>query len=282
MAAQISGRTKVVLQGDGGDELFGGYRRYATIQYYRLLHPVARVLQYVPLLMPKTPFGYRVQRYLHAYAAEDLATTIALLLTSEDRRWDPLRVFSTAFRQRVGQLDPLSRIRELFPAFAGHDIGNRMSFIDMSVILPDTYLEKVDRSTMAASLEVRVPFLDNDLVDYVLRLPGSAKMPFGRKKWLLKLALRGIVPDEVLYGPKTGFNVPFGRWLQTSLKPLFFDHLNRFAGARPDILNIEHIKALFTRTATGQQDHSPILWRILNFLVWANGMNIEFTSQGIK
>ena len=96
-----------------------------------------------------------------------------------------------------------------------------MSFVDMSMVLPDTYLEKVDRSTMAASLEVRVPFLDNDLVDYVLRLPGRIKMPFGRKKWLLKRALQGVVPDDILFGPKIGFNVPFGHWLQTSLREQF-------------------------------------------------------------
>src|ERR1700685_2843510 len=148
----------------------------------------------------------------------------------------------------------------------------------MSIILPDTYLEKVDRSTMAAGLEVRVPFLDNDLVDYVLTLSGGARMPFGRKKWLLKTALRGIVPDEVLFGPKTGFNVPFANWLQTSLKPLFFDNLATFARARPDVLNVDHIRLLYSSTREGRQNHSPLLWKVLNFLVWVNLTNVEFAS----
>ena len=152
--------------------------------------------------------------------------------------------------------DPLARFRELQRGFAGCDIANQMAFLDMTVELPDVFLEKVDRSTMAASLEVRVPFLDHDLVDYSARLHGDVKVPRGRKKWLLKEALRGIVPDDVLDGAKTGFSVPFGRWLQTSLSPLFFDHLSRFTRQNPDILDAGHITTLFKRTGAGLQDHS--------------------------
>ena len=103
-------------------------------------------------------------------------------------------------------------------------------------------------------------------------------MPFGKKKWLLKAALRGIVPDEVLFGPKKGFNVPFAKWLQTSLKPLFFDHLNTFSRNRPEVLNVDHIRQLYSRTSAGHQDHSPLLWKILNFLVWSNTTNVAFTG----
>lgn len=278
MADRLRGRTKVVLQGDGGDELFGGYRRYATLKYYRILHPLARALACIPGFRASSPRTFRAQRYMDAFAAADLPTTMALLLTPEDRNWNPEEVFAAALSRNVCVSDPFARYRELFPAFSGLDIGNQMSLMDMSIVLPDTYLEKVDRSTMAAGLEVRVPFLDNDLVDRVVTLSGGAKMPFGRKKWLLKAALRGIVPDEVLFGPKTGFNVPFANWLQTSLKPLFFDNLATFARARPDVLNVDHIRLLYSRTCEGRQNHSPLLWKVLNFLVWVNFTNVEFTS----
>jgi asparagine synthase (glutamine-hydrolysing) len=152
-----------------------------------------------------------------------------------------------------------------------------MSFLDLSIILPDTYLEKVDRATMAAGLEARVPFLDNDLVDHVTGLGGPAKMPLGRKKWLLKCALRGVVPDDILFGPKTGFNVPFGRWLQSSLRSLFFDHLAKFARTRSDVLNLEYVRTVFDRTSAGRQDRSPLLWKILNFMIWANRTQVEFS-----
>ncbi len=126
-------------------------------------------------------------------------------------------------------------------------------------------MEKVDRSTMAASLEVRVPFLDHDLVDYATALPGGSKMPFGRKKWLLKKALEGVLAGEVLRAPKRGLTVPYGAWLQTSLKAMFFDHLSTFVRSRPGILNAGHIEKLFARTGSGQQNHSFMLWKMLNF-----------------
>lgn len=280
MAAQLGGQTKVVLQGDGGDEVFGGYRRYATIRYYHFLRPLARVFQHIHRFTPKSSLHYRIARYLHAFAGKDLATTMALLLTSEDRDSHPLDVFSAAFSKRIAEAgDPFARYRELQPYFSDQDIGNQMSLVDMSIVLPDIYLEKVDRSTMAASLEVRVPFLDNDLVSYIVQLSGRRKMPFGKKKWLLKESLKGIVPDEILFGAKRGFQVPYGHWLQTSLKPLFFDNLAAFARKRPGILNDEHVKSLFARTGSGQQNHSALLWKILNFLVWANRTDIDFSEK---
>ncbi len=176
--------------------------------------------------------------------------------------------------------DPFARFEEVQSWFADQDVGNQMSLTDICIELPDLFLEKVDRSTMAASLEVRVPFLDHDLVDYAISLPGGSKIPLGRKKWLLKRALIGVVPPEVLRAPKTGFTVPYGAWLQTSLKSMFFDYLSTFARTRPGLLNIGHIETLFARTAGGQQNHSFMLWKILNFMIWTDQSDIQFTEQG--
>jgi asparagine synthase (glutamine-hydrolysing) len=123
---------------------------------------------------------------------------------------------------------------------------------------------------MAAGLEVRVPFLDHDLVEAMAALPGPVRMPWGRKKWLLKRALQGIVPDEVLRAPKTGFSVPFGYWLRTSLRPFFFDHLATFECARPGLVDARVLHAWYDETAAGRLDHSTKLWKLLNFLVWCN------------
>ena len=173
MSAQVAARTKVVLQGDGGDELFGGYRRYATLKYYRLLHPLARALQSLERALRDPALHYRAQRYLHALAAPDLAATMALLLTFEDRHAHPEQVFARDFAQALSRYRSVRALSRAHPAFAGHSIGNQMSLMDLSIVLPDIYLEKVDRSTMAASLEVRVPFLDHDLVDYVVGSSGE-------------------------------------------------------------------------------------------------------------
>jgi len=279
MAAQISKQTKVVLQGDGGDELFGGYRRYVTLRYYRLLHAVARYGKHLDLLIPTPSLRQRVHRYLHAYAAADLGSTMALLLTLENELWRPAGAFAPDFQRIIEESDPFARYRDVQRQFADHDIGNQMSLVDLTVELPDIFLEKVDRSTMAASLEVRVPFLDHDLVDHVVRIPGTEKMPRGRKKWLLKQALRGIVPDDVLDRPKTGFNVPFGHWLRTTLKPLFFDHFETFNRKRPGVLNPWVIREWYADDQAGRRDHSYMLWKILNFMIWGNNSNIAISCD---
>ncbi len=150
-----------------------------------------------------------------------------------------------------------------------------MSLVDLMIELPDVFLEKVDRATMAASLEVRVPFLDHDLVDYVVCIPGKKKMPWGKKKWLLKQVLEGIVPHDVLYGPKTGFSVPFDYWLRTSLKPFFFDHLAKFNRERPDVLNAQNVQALYAATEGNDHDRSHTLWNLLNLMIWCNNSKVN-------
>lgn len=274
MASQISKVTKVVLQGDGGDEVFGGYRRYVTLRHRPWFHPIARWLQRLHGILPKSSFHYRVQRYLHAFAAEDVASTMALLLTPTDPCLTPTEVFAPHIRKIIEREDPFTYYRECQRLFADHDIGNQMSLVDLMIELPDIFLEKVDRSTMAASLEVRVPFLDHDLVDYVVRIPGKRKMPWGKKKWLLKQALKGIIPQDVLSGPKTGFNVPFGYWLRTSLKPLFFDHLTRFTRERPDVLDTAKVHEMYA-TIRGREDcRSPMIWNLLNLMIWCNNSKV--------
>jgi asparagine synthase (glutamine-hydrolysing) len=279
MASQIGDQTKVVLQGDGGDELFGGYRRYLTLNYHRFLRPAARMLQSLHRFKPRSSLHYRVLRYLRAFAAEDLGTTVALLLTSEDRALEPGAVFSPQLRHTIEGTDPFARHHECMHRFSDRDISNQMSFLDLLITLPDTYLEKVDRATMAASVEVRVPFLDHDLVDFVVSLPGNVKTPWGRQKGLLKAALRGVVPDEVLDGPKTGLDVPYGNWLHGALRPLFFDHLSTFSQQNPDVLDVACVHRLFERTESGQQDRSFMLWKLLNLMIWTNSSRVAILGE---
>lgn len=276
IASKIGGHTKVVLQGDGGDELFGGYRRYSALRYRRLLRSAALVLRHLRALCPDSALSHRAQRYLRAFAAPDMAETMALLLTSEDASMGPEAIFAEPIRRQMAPFDPFARHRECRQALAALDVVNQMSLIDLQITLPDTFLEKVDRSTMAAGLEVRVPFLDHELVDFVAALPGRMKVPRGRKKWLLKAALAGIVPAEVLNGPKIGLEVPYGKWLQGVLRPFFFDHLAAFAKHRPGVLDCDYVEQLFARTRAGGRDDSFMLWKVLNFVIWANESRMQF------
>jgi asparagine synthase (glutamine-hydrolysing) len=151
-----------------------------------------------------------------------------------------------------------------------------MLVVDGMIVLPDIYFEKVDRSTMASSVEARVPFLDAELVEFCMGLPAKVKIPFGRKKWLLKKAISGMLPDDILHQRKQGFTVPFGSWLQKSLKQLFNDHCERFRGSYRDVLNHNHINRLYMQMINGEKDNSFVLWKVLNFMIWANGRSMNF------
>ena len=275
MAREISGHTKVVLQGDGGDELFGGYRRYGSLAHYRALHRSAAAAQAVLSLLPRG-MRERARRYLGAFAAPDVATTMALLLTPENPANQPESVFAPDLRDQLLRTDPFARIRTCVAEYASSDLVNLMSAVDFATTLPDLYLEKVDRSTMAAGLEVRVPFLDNELVEFILPLPSSHKLPQGKRKWLLKSALRGIVPDDILFGPKVGLDVPFAQWLRGALRGFFLDHLSSFAREFPGVLDTARVGALYEQHCAGTVGQPYLLWKVLNLMVWARGAKVRF------
>jgi asparagine synthase (glutamine-hydrolysing) len=276
MARELGGRIKVVLQGDGGDELFLGYSRYFTMAHLATLRLAAAMLLPFQSLTPRSAFHYRARRYLRAVSAAQ-SEAMALLLTPEDRALQPERVFAAPVAARLARQDPFARHREVLARLAGFDALNQMSFMDLLITLPDTFLEKVDRATMAASLEVRVPFLDHDLVDFVIGLPGACKAPRGERKALLKAALAGIVPDEVLTGRKSGLTVPYARWLEGPLRERFFDHLGLFERRHSGILDADHLRRLYAATFGGGRDDSTMLWKILNFMTWTNNSNVDFS-----
>ena len=120
-----------------------------------------------------------------------------------------------------------------------------------------------------------VCFGDNDLVDFCMQLSGSQKVRFGQKKWLLKKALKGVVPEHILYGKKTGFGVPYGYWLRDALKPLFFDQLQTFQKKHPGVLCNATIEVLYDEHKSRRRDRAFLLWKILNFMIWSNQSGVK-------
>jgi asparagine synthase (glutamine-hydrolysing) len=276
LGSRLSDTTKVVLQGDGGDELFGGYRRYRTLSHFRMARFAARIAGAVHGLSRPSRGFYRRRRYLNALKPRDPAVVMALLLTEEDVRSCPENIFGPEMRRALSGQDPFARYRESQARVRSEDLVNQMLMVDLSIILPDIFLEKVDRATMAASVESRVPFLDNDLVEFCLRLSGPDKVPSGQSKWLLKKALEGIVPETVLHARKTGFGVPYGFWLRTVLRSVFLDNLDTFAARNPGILDVGTIRRIHDDHVERRRDRAFLLWKVLNLMVWSNRHGVEF------
>ena len=274
LCQQIKDKTKVVLQGDGGDELFGGYKRYATLSNIPRMRTLAYVGKLANVFTPKNAGYYKRERYINALLAKPFYKLMALLLTVEDEKQDPTQIFHPYIRKHF--VAPFKRYSVIAELFKNRSPSDQMLLLDSMIILPDVFLEKVDRATMAASVEVRVPFLDNDLVDFCHQLNAEQKIPKGEQKYLLKRALSGIVPDDVLYGQKTGFGVPFGFWLKGPLKELFFDNLSRFTLVNPNLIDSVYVQQRYEEYLSGKKDNSFLLWKLLNLMIWSNQHEVDW------
>jgi len=268
LCREVHRTVKVVLQGDGGDEVFGGYRRYSLLAHERLMQAFATGGAIADWL----PFGNhrrrRIRRMVDIWRERDPSIRMALLMAQDERQPSPLRVLGVSARRLAAIRDPFERYREIGGRLADADPVQSMLWTDMQILLPDIFLEKVDKATMAWGVEARVPFLDHELTDYVLTLPSATKLPHGRPKGLLKEALRGVVPDFVLDAPKMGFAVPYGRWLRGPLAEFAREKICRGRAADCELLDRQQTILLLEDHIAGRDDHGFLLWKCLNLAIW--------------
>jgi asparagine synthase (glutamine-hydrolysing) len=275
LAQQLRGSIKVVLQGDGGDEIFGGYRRYVVLSYERLWRSLSHVFRPLVSLLPHSPTRFRLLRFLDVMRNGDPGMRMALMLTEERVESPPTRVLSRDAREAMEREDPFQRYRQLYDRLHHLDAVQRMLYVDSSVILPDIFLEKVDKATMAHGLEVRVPFLDNDLASFAMGLPSGLKLRYGQKKWILKRAMRGILPDSILDAPKMGFNVPYQKWLRgplrTYLESVLLDHTTLENG----FFDRGRLERSIAEHMNGVRDNGFLLWKLLNLRLWSRQYRVR-------
>jgi len=164
--------------------------------------------------------------------------------------------------------DPYTRYRNVYDKLKHLDPVQRALYTDMLILLPDIFLEKVDKSTMAQSMEIRVPMLDGNLVEYVMSLPSKMKVRRCEKKWLLRRALRGVVPDYILDAPKKGFGVPYSYWLRTSLldymKSVFTDPIIQQSG----LFDNRQLEIRIEDHVSEKRDNGFLLYKLLNLALW--------------
>ena len=264
MSRELKGKHKVVLQGDGGDELFAGYKYYFRAKNERAFKLFSKAITSFDFLIPKSSRYYRMLRSMYAIVQKDRALIPARFYSQEMIKESSLNLFKKEYRDKLMEVNPFKYHLSFHEKFKNMDLLQELLYTDMNIILPDQYLEKVDRATMANSLEIRVPFLDNNLVDYVMSLPSKYKVYGKEKKYLLKRAFEGVVPDKILYGKKRGFGVPFSYWLRSSMSDFMRDEISSSSIYTKDVSKVidEHI--------LGKRDHGFLLWKILNLAMWLN------------
>ncbi len=259
---------KVALQGDGGDEIFAGYRRYNVLSHEWLWRLLARPGLLASAWLPDTPPRFRLQRFLRAMADRDPAVRLALLMTVEDRATRPERILSAEARREIDGTDALRAYREVAGALRSRDPVQRSLLADCKLLLPDVFLPKVDRATMSESIETRVPFLDAELADWVIPIPSSVKVKRLRKKHLLRAALRGTVPDWILDRPKHGFGVPYSDWLRGRLREYLRSVLLDPSAGSSRLFDRAELERALGEHERGERDHGFLLYKVLNLALW--------------
>jgi asparagine synthase (glutamine-hydrolysing) len=257
----------VALSGDGGDELFGGYTRYheTLAMEPRLPAVLRRLSRGLALMRPPGATGRawmlnRAQGWRGRYAG-----TVALPLAAREGGIALDRV--AARIPGLGQLlDPW------FDRFGSRDFATQLMMVDLETYLPGDILTKVDRMSMAVSLEARVPILDHEVVEFAMSLPSALKIRNGGGKWILRQAIRGLVPDSVLEKPKQGFAVPLVHWFRGPLQ----HRVRAISGKDARIhqwVDAGAVSRMVSEHMTGRRDHQWILWRLVVLEGWLTALD---------
>ncbi len=256
---------KVALGGDGGDELFAGYptlQAHRLAGYYlkapRLLREglVEPAVRRLPVSRGNLSFDFRAKRFVSGAAYPT---------AERHQRW--MGSFDREERTALLAREVRPQVRES----ADGDPINQVLRLDMRLYLENDILVKLDRASMAASLEGRVPLLNNDFVEYATRLPLNLKLRGLRSKFLLKRALRGILPDTILNRPKKGFGIPVAHWLRGPLKEQMLSVLSPERIAREGFFDRGEVKRLIDDHLDGRRDNRKQLWTLFAFEMWHDG-----------
>ncbi|NTW27551.1 MAG: asparagine synthase (glutamine-hydrolyzing) [Candidatus Moranbacteria bacterium] len=264
----------VALNGDGGDENFAGYpwysiQKFATwydnflplnnliiLPLTKLLHNIVKNnLTEKILRFSKTASIHHSKRYLNyiCYFSNEMKNS---LYTSE-------------FKKKVWENDTFNLIAEKFQQSTGKNSVDQALFVDFNSYLPDDLMTKVDIDTMAVSLEGRSPFLDHEFLELTAKIPAKLKLRgLNNKKYILKEALRGLVPDEVMFRPKRGFSIPIDSWLKNELKDYAYTQLLNGRLIKDGMFKKEYIKKLLDDHNSGKISYARHIWALLTLELW--------------
>jgi asparagine synthase (glutamine-hydrolysing) len=282
--------TKVVQVGEGSDELFCGYRDFAM--YLDLYDRVWRRLSRLPAFVRRAMANAGEMLYrtgatgLLPKGRKMIPDLLRRLARGEELFWSGTFVFDEVNKQRLFTQEAKARLAgangEPFSSYSiiesdlerllasrpGADQLLKMIYQELKLRLPELLLMRVDKMTMAASVEARVPYLDHHLVEFAMSIPSTLKYRDGETKYILKRALRGIVPDRVLNREKKGFGVPINEWMLDRLGGFFEDSLFRSALRRRELFDYDFVGSILNQHRRRRIDFSFFLWSLLNLSLW--------------
>lgn len=281
VASETSRDVKVALSGDGADELFGGYNRYRGeyySRYYRTIPEVARKSIIEPTVARlnasrESSRGERtrkIRKFLRGGETDTAKRHFEWARIADDKALssvnnDPIDEGQSVFRERHESV-------ERYLSQEQHGPLSRIQAVDTRFGLPDQILHKTDQAGMYNSLEVRVPFLDTEVVEYAMSLPTNYKITPRKQKRVLKCAFDDVLPDSILKREKQGFDMPIGEWFKNELETEFKETL---AALDSDLVDIPCVKSCFEEHKEGKHEYGKFLWAVYVFARWYNRMDKE-------
>lgn len=260
----------VVLSGDGGDELFAGYTRYVVDKkrggFERLPKWIRRNL--LKPFSENLPNGFLGKNYLYNSSLDAVDRYIDSISHFNDLGKNQL--YTESFRANLnGDFGRGAKtFRELAESAPTGNQVDKLLYLDSKTYLPGDILTKVDRMSMATSLEARVPLLDHKLIDFVMRIPPELKLRGSETKYIFKKAMEGIVPREILYREKQGFGVPINEWINSNLRQRIHCELQEKRTLERGYFEAQYIKTLLDEHSGGRRDHSYRLWILWMLELW--------------
>jgi len=263
LSREAAKSVKMVLTGEGSDELLGGYPKHVWERFRWVWKSIPLHGALLAPLVQSLPYGFR------------RAKTAVANLEIDDWRERYVRWFGAMDRAQRDRLSTLklngSDILESVPPFdaqPGNSTLRRMLYFDQTSWLPDNLLERGDRMTMAASIEARVPFLDHELAEHVSRLPDEARVRGFTTKRILREAGRRLLPRRILRRPKVGFRVPVNEWFRGEMREYLVEHLRGGASLTRQYYDGAALDRLLDEHLRGRHNHEKTLWTLLNLEIW--------------
>lgn len=265
----------VLLSGEGGDEAFAGYDTHAAYKAalwgrrmpgFLRRGVVAPLVGLLPVSHRKLSLEFRLKRFLGGLdlPPEDAHLWWRVILDDARKR----ALYAPAVLEALTPEPPERHFREVFRRSGARDTLNRLLHVDSAVFLPDDLMIKNDRMTMAHSLEARVPFTDPDLTGFMATVSARLKLPGLRKKHVMRAALKGLLPREILDRKKIGLEMPYSRWLTRELKDVLLDTCSPERVAATGLFRPEAVTALVDEHLGRRHDHGRPLWALMNFMMW--------------
>jgi len=269
-----SQHVKVVLTGEGSDELLAGYARYrktilnlALGARYQRLTPIS-VRTFLRKQIEGMPAAKLRQKLLRTFLAvsPDIESIYFDNFAVFPRAMQP-QLLTSETKERVGKIDPYAGLRELLEETDAKSFLDRLLYADIKTYLHEL-LMKQDQMSMATSVESRVPFLDHKLVEFTSGLPERLKLRGWTTKYVLRESMKGLLPEAILSRPKMGFPVPIGRWFRGAYGSVIEDYVLSDRSLGRGIFSPDCVRNLVARHQTGGEDHSERLWALVNFEIW--------------